>query len=120
MQIQSFIQIVQFGRTFCKIFSFWNDFFKVFLFVGIVFITDLSDDFLEQVFQCDHTGGCAIFIKDYCQIDGIFFHFHQKICRTFVFIGKIWVSEKIPYRKRFFRISQNQVFHIQSADDGIC
>ena len=50
MQIQSFIQIVQFGRTFCKIFSFRNDFFKVFLFVGIVFITDLSDDFLEQVF----------------------------------------------------------------------
>ena len=47
MQIQSFIQIIQFGGTFCKIFPFRNDFFKIFLLVGIVFITNLSDDFFE-------------------------------------------------------------------------
>ena len=49
------------------------------LFVGVVFVLDVADDFFEDVFQGDDAFHVAEFVDDEGQMDGIFLHLDQDL-----------------------------------------
>ena len=89
------VDIIQLGRTLNNIFSFRLDFFNIFDFILIVFVANLTYDLFQQVFQCDQTGWGTVFVQNDCQIDGCFTHFDHQVCCSFVFIGKIRLTQDV-------------------------
>ena len=82
MKIQFFVEVSQLGRTKYLIFIFLNPADGVFL-IMVVLITDVSDDFLQQVLQSDHSHGGAIFIQYDGEIHRVFPHFYHEFRRFF-------------------------------------
>ena len=89
------VDIIQLGRTLNNIFSFRLDFFNIFDFILIVFVANLTYDLFQQVFQCDQTRCGTVFVQNDCQIDGCFTHFDHQVCCSFVFIGKIRLTQDV-------------------------
>ena len=95
INMEGFVDIIQLGRTLNNIFSFRLDFFNIFDFILIVFVANLTYDLFQQVFQCDQTGCGTVFVQNDCQIDGCFTHFDHQVCCSFVFIGKIRLTQDV-------------------------
>ena len=49
MDMKFVVDIIKFGRTLNCIFSSWLDFFNIFDFIFIVFVTDFTYNFFKQV-----------------------------------------------------------------------
>ena len=111
------IEVVQVDRTFYQIFFVRNFVNKIF-FILVIFVMNFTDNFFQDIFQCDQTGSFTIFIQNNCNIKGCLTHLHKKFGNILILISKISFSHNIPDME-FFCVSvivKQQVLHVNCTD----
>ena len=79
---------------------------------------NFTDNFFQDIFQCDQTGSFTIFIQNNCNIKGCLTHLHKKFGNILILISKISFSHNIPDME-FFCVSvivKQQVLHVNCTD----
>ena len=109
--MQMIIDVIQAHGSLNNIFAVRN-FLDKFVFVFVVLIVDLTDNFLKNVFQSDKTGHFTVLIENNGDIEGGFSHFYQKIGDIFVFIGEMRLAKKVADIKGIILIVKKKILHI--------
>ena len=115
-RMKMIVDIVKAHGALNNIFLIGN-FLDEFVFVLVVFVVNLTDDLLKDILEGDKTGHLAVFVKNDSDIKSRFPHFHEKIRDILVFIGKMWLTEKVPDIKRIILIIKKKVLHIDDTND---
>ena len=79
---------------------------------------NFTDNFFQDIFQCDQTGSFTIFIQNNCDVKGCLTHLHKKLGNILILISKISFSHNIPDME-FFCVSvivKQQVFHVNRTN----
>ena len=90
-----------------------------FILILIIFITNLTNNFFQQVFESDHADCCTIFIQDKCNICCDIPHFQQKICSFLIFICIIGFSHDITYLEHTLIGHQKKILYINDTNNII-
>ena len=114
--MQMIVDIIQAHGSFNNIFAV-RYFLDKFVFVFVVLIVDLTDNFLKNVFQSDKAGHLTVLIENNSDIEGGFSHFYQKIGDILVLISEMRLAKKIADIKGIILIVKKKILHIDDSDD---
>ena len=83
----------------------------------VVFIVDLSDDLLQDIFQRDQSGHLTVLVKDDGDIESGLAHFHEQIRDALVLVSEVGLPQNIADLEVLTPVVEKEIFHINNADD---